>query len=307
MILNDRSQPLPAISVLILTRNRPASVTRAVASALEQDFTSFEVVVVDNGSSSNMQSLLLASLGEHDRLRVLRSERNLGAAGGRNFGTRHARGEILVFLDDDAVLLDPRTLSYTARFMNRRADAGALQYEIVSPEGEPLYPRAGVQDSRHPDITQTNHLVTAGCAVRRAAHSAAEGFPERFEVYYEDNYYAFAMILRGFRLYRTASVQVEHPAHVPRHGRDPVYYFNSARNLQWLYLRFFPIRAALPRIVRLEARRLREAWRHRHVSYWARGVVAGIRGAARYAWMQPKFTPTQIAYVLSLDRRLPDA
>jgi GT2 family glycosyltransferase len=298
--------PSPTMfSVVILTRDRAATLVKAVASALEQEYDSFEVVVVDNGSNTSVESVLLEAIGDDDRLRVVRSGKNLGAAGGRNFGGRHARGAILVFLDDDAVLLDPSTLSYTAKFMGSRSGAGALQYEIVSPEREPLYPSSGIADARDPNLIETNYLVTAGCAVRRSAHFAAEGFPEPFEIYYEDNYYAFAMIMHGFRIYRTAAISVEHPAHEPRHGRDPVYYFNAARNLNWLYLRFFPLRAALPPLLRVEARRLREAWRHRHVSHWARGMLAGALGAGGYLRMRPKFTSAQIKYVLSLERRVP--
>jgi GT2 family glycosyltransferase len=67
-----------------------------VASALPQ---AVEVVVVDNGSAGEEASAVASPLGAL----VVRSEVNLGFAGGVDLGLRHARGELVALLNDDAV------------------------------------------------------------------------------------------------------------------------------------------------------------------------------------------------------------
>ena len=80
-----------------------------LASALDQELDrdlvpgghdrGVEVLCIDNGSAEGVASALAAPTGA----RVLRSERNLGFAGGVNLGLRHARGRHIALLNDDAV------------------------------------------------------------------------------------------------------------------------------------------------------------------------------------------------------------
>jgi GT2 family glycosyltransferase/glycosyltransferase involved in cell wall biosynthesis len=93
----------PLVSVCIAHRDRPALLERALAHLMQQTYENIEIVIVDDGSR---RQDTLAKLDEIERrakrfaLRVVRSEnRYLGAA--RNLAARHARGEFLLFHDDD--------------------------------------------------------------------------------------------------------------------------------------------------------------------------------------------------------------
>lgn len=83
----------PDVTVVIPTRDRPALVTRAIASAVAQRDTAVEVVVVDDGSAK--------PLAVADGVRLVRHERSLGVAAARNAGIVAARGRWIAFLDDD--------------------------------------------------------------------------------------------------------------------------------------------------------------------------------------------------------------
>ena len=99
--LTGESQPL--VSVCLIHFNRPEFLTQALASLRAQDYPNFEVVLVDDGSTKPEAITFLASLEAEFKQRnwqIVRQEnRYLGAA--RNNGARHARGEFLVFMDDD--------------------------------------------------------------------------------------------------------------------------------------------------------------------------------------------------------------
>jgi GT2 family glycosyltransferase len=83
-------------SVIVLSRAPGDWLEAALRSVAEQ---ADEVVLVDNGSTDAQASEIGRRLGA----RVLRSETNLGYAGGVNLGARHASGEVLALLNDDAV------------------------------------------------------------------------------------------------------------------------------------------------------------------------------------------------------------
>lgn len=301
----------PLISVIILTRNRNREVMRAVASALAQSYNPFEVIVLDNASDRSPEPDLLERFGGDPRLRFLRSGRNLGAAGGRNHAVAAARGGYLLYLDDDARILDQYTLQYVARFFDRFPDAGALQFSAVAPDGEELYPDHGPRfDPDHPELTLMNYLLTCGCAVPRSAHDATGGFPEEMGVYYEDNHYAFALLRAGLAIYHTDAIRVEHPRDDARSGpRHRRFHFLKARNVTWLFLSFFPIGEALRFILRFQAGHLIEALRAGNAIAWLLGALAALPGVPRSIRRRPKLTPEQIARVHLLDRHrelLPD-
>lgn len=83
------------VSVIICTRNEGAMLPRTVASVLTATaFPSFEVVVVDDGSTDGSTDALPADA----RVRLVRGE-ELGLPAARNLGAAHARGDVVVFLD----------------------------------------------------------------------------------------------------------------------------------------------------------------------------------------------------------------
>lgn len=90
----------PAISVIILTHNRPALVRRAVASVLAQRGADAELLLIDNGSDAEGAAVCEALAAENPALRLLR--RDGGSIGaGRNAGLDAARGGYIAFIDDD--------------------------------------------------------------------------------------------------------------------------------------------------------------------------------------------------------------
>jgi glycosyltransferase involved in cell wall biosynthesis len=93
----------PRISVVIPTRNRPGAIVSCLDALAEQTMPpgSFEVVVVDDGSTSPL-IVDPARWVEKFPLMVIR-QGNTGPAGARNRGVAESRGEIIAFTDDDCL------------------------------------------------------------------------------------------------------------------------------------------------------------------------------------------------------------
>lgn len=86
-------------SIIIPNYNRAKVITKAIRSVLNQTYTNFELIVVDDCSIDN--SLLLISEIKDDRLKVFRLEKNSGAAAARNYGIEKAKGDYISLLDSD--------------------------------------------------------------------------------------------------------------------------------------------------------------------------------------------------------------
>src|SRR5881628_3332235 len=100
----------PIVSVIITTYNQGRYISETIHSAIEQDFDDREIIVVDDGSTDDTPTLVVA-FGQ--RVLYLR-QRNQGVAGSRNAGILQARGEFLAFLDGDD-LWEPHKLSRQVR------------------------------------------------------------------------------------------------------------------------------------------------------------------------------------------------
>jgi glycosyltransferase involved in cell wall biosynthesis len=97
--INQPSRVLLVSVIIPTTLDRPAFLRAALRSVLSQTVADFEVLVIDDGSTTN----LLPVLHEFDdhRIRYFRHDSRRGEAAARNTGIRSARGGYLAFLDDD--------------------------------------------------------------------------------------------------------------------------------------------------------------------------------------------------------------
>jgi len=85
------------VSVIITAYNEEKHIYKCLSTLELQTYKNMEIIVVDNGSTdcTNVISQVFK------KVRTLFLERNLGPGGGRNYGARKARGDILVFVDAD--------------------------------------------------------------------------------------------------------------------------------------------------------------------------------------------------------------
>jgi len=109
----------PLFSVIIPTRNRASLLPVALQSVLDQRFGAFETIVVDDGSSEEhalrYRALLKSVPNKVRQLTLVRTELGHGPSYVLNFGSAHALGEYLCFLDDDDQWTDPEHLARVAR------------------------------------------------------------------------------------------------------------------------------------------------------------------------------------------------
>jgi glycosyltransferase involved in cell wall biosynthesis len=87
------------ISVIIPNYNRAVPVIKAVNSVFNQTYKNYEVIVVDDCSTDD--SLLSISSINHPKLKVLKLNKNSGAAAARNFGILNSCGDYISLLDSD--------------------------------------------------------------------------------------------------------------------------------------------------------------------------------------------------------------
>jgi glycosyltransferase involved in cell wall biosynthesis len=88
------------VSVIIPAFNAERFIGETITSALSQTYRSFEIIVVDDGSSDQTASIVRQIQRRDNRLFLYQQE-NRGSADARNSGIAHSKGELIAFLDAD--------------------------------------------------------------------------------------------------------------------------------------------------------------------------------------------------------------
>ncbi len=115
------------VSVIIPTFNRAEKVVRAISSVLDQTFTDFELIVVDDGSIDGTER----TVGQFvDRIKYIPHPTNLGVSAARNIGIKNSRAPFIAFLDSDDHWL-PEKLEIQLKFFNTNTDALVCQTEEI--------------------------------------------------------------------------------------------------------------------------------------------------------------------------------
>ncbi|HEX2185335.1 MAG TPA: glycosyltransferase [Chloroflexota bacterium] len=227
----------PFISVVVPTYNRRASLLRLLPALGGQSYPAeqFEVIVVDDGSSDGTPDAV-RRLELPYRLHVLIQDTNQGPAAARNRGVEHARGVIVLFLDDDVVPL--------ADLVARHAQLHKVQLGVVvvGPMMAPReWPRPAWVRWEEDMLERQYHemlagkypctprqFYTANASLRRADFEAVGGFDPAFKRA-EDVELAYRLRDRGARFVFNPHAQVLHYA-----ARS----FASWRRAAYLYGRY---------------------------------------------------------------------
>ncbi|MBL8013008.1 MAG: glycosyltransferase [Candidatus Omnitrophica bacterium] len=123
------------VSVIIPTYNRGSLIARALNSVLSQSFKDFEIIVIDDGSKDNTQTVLNAFDG---KIRYV-YQANGGIARARNRGIELAKGAYIAFLDSDDYWA-PEKLAVQVKILDANPKVGIVygRMPIVNEAGDVL-------------------------------------------------------------------------------------------------------------------------------------------------------------------------
>ncbi len=91
----------PEVSIIIPTFNRVNLIEGSLRSVLNQTFQDFEVIIVDDGSTDNTDSLINELRKNDNRIKYIKHKFNKGGSAARNTGIKNALGKYIAFQDSD--------------------------------------------------------------------------------------------------------------------------------------------------------------------------------------------------------------
>ncbi len=243
---------LPLVSIISINYNYADATTEMLDSVVSNSYPNLEVIVVDNASTKPGFDQLLKKY-PFSNFQFVKSETNLGFAGGNNFGYQYASGDYIIFLNNDAVLTDGclenmvAALESNAKLglvspiiLNTKENSAApdiVQYAGTTPvhrvtgrnstvgENEPL-------SEKH---LKTETAYAHGCAMMapRSVIEKAGLIPEVFFLYYEELDWCERIKDADFEIGLVPESRVYHHESLTIGQDSPLktYYINRSRTL----------------------------------------------------------------------------
>lgn len=279
-------QNLPRVTAVMLAWGDEPVLVEAVRAVLASTGVSADVVLIDNGCTSDAVEILAPDPG----VTVVDPGLNTGFAGGCNLGAQHASGEFLAFVNGDAVVR-PDALAALVRVA---ADdtvglaSGSLRLydepEVMNSAGNPIHFSGlswagglGEPATAHDKPADVASATGAAVVCRADRYAALGGFCEPMFAYCEDAELSLRCWQRGWRVVYVPEAVVLHRYEFSRNDQK---FYLLERNRLFLLLTLFERRTLLvllPALLGLELAMLAVAAR----GGWWRQKVAGWRWLLR--------------------------
>jgi GT2 family glycosyltransferase len=202
----------PLASIIILGWGGEPYIAACLAALRRQTYPAMEVIVVDNGSPDRTAEIVARDFPE---VRLIRTEQNLGVAGGNNVGLRAARGEICVLINAD-VEVQPGWLAHLVGAMQADPQIGIAGAKLLYPDGTIQFAGGRIKPPRgytyhlgwhEPDrgqfdtTTDVDFITGASLAIRRRVLEQIGYEDEKFyPIDYEDPDMSYRARAAGFRV-----------------------------------------------------------------------------------------------------------
>ncbi len=221
----------PLISIIIPTRDNVPSLEKCLASIFQRTtYANFEVLIVDNGSVREETKALFDhwKSTEKDRVRVVPVDIPFNYSRLNNEGVRHAKGDILVLLNDDIEVISPGWLEEMAG-QAQRAKIGAVSAVLLYPDDTIQHAGlilgvGGVANHSHKFVPASSPgyfgrllisanyaAVTGACLmVNKKRYLDAGGLDEELAVAYNDVDFCLRLLRKGYRNIVLAHLRLYH-------------------------------------------------------------------------------------------------
>lgn len=211
----------PRVSVVMAAFNAESCIEETLKSALNQTFTDFEILVIDDGSTDGTVEILKRIAGVDPRCHWI-SQANRGPGAARNHGLKVARGELIAFLDHDD-LWHPDKLSLQIAMFDAQPDLAVVTCysTIIDENGYSLGWRLGgaIRGNVYHEMIEWD-MVSGGSVamVRRNALEKVSGYDEA--LLYREDWDLWIRLSRHFRFGTVTQPLVGFTRHTRNSSRE---------------------------------------------------------------------------------------
>lgn len=189
------------VSVIIANYNGKEFIGDCLDSLLNSTCQDLEIIIVDNGSTDGSLTYLQEKYRENKKVRIIRSEKQLYFTGGCNLGAKKAKGDLLFFLNSDAIV-EKNSIKELVNFMKIHGSRCLVQPKILWQDTPEIIDNIGGRYSilwggyavarnekdigQYEKAQQFDYVNATAMMLQRDFFYQLKGFNEAFRYFYED-------------------------------------------------------------------------------------------------------------------------
>lgn len=195
----------PLVSIIIPNKDEKETLKDCIESIRKKtEYENYEIIIVENNSTTEEIFQYYKELSQDPRIRLLRWKKEFNYSAINNYGVSHARGEYLLFLNNDVKIITPGWIKEILGVC-QRPEVGAVGVKLIYPDNTIQHAGCvigigGIAGHMFVDmpanrtgylhkasILQDMSAVTAACMMmKRTAFEEAGGFTEKLSVAFND-------------------------------------------------------------------------------------------------------------------------
>ena len=214
-------------SIIVPTYNRANLLKVAIQSVVDQTYTNWELIIVDDGSTDHTEQVV-AGFRQDLRIKYLH-QRNQERSLARNRGIEEASGSHICFLDDDDYLLVNHLMAFWEAIETSRSSLMIFSTGFYRKKGAQSYPSDQYLESRdgHPVRFAAFHFCSACTLCIPAVFLAEDQFAPSFR-HWQDTHLILRLLAK--HPFRQLPIHTYIYVHHPIMGSQTIYNFRDARD-----------------------------------------------------------------------------
>jgi GT2 family glycosyltransferase len=216
----------PLVSIIIVNYNGKRFLKECLSTVLESKYPNFEVIFVDNGSSDKSLDFVSSEFTKNKCLKIISNSRNLGFGPANNVGFKHAKGEYIVFLNNDTSV-EPEWLAILVEAIESDETIGLASSMLLNFDGRTIQ-SAGILKCDYitpsiwldmgkdyfkevyPKVFEVSSAIGAAMIAKREFLMQIGGFDPKYFYYYDDDYLSYRIWISGKRVVTVPRSKVRH-------------------------------------------------------------------------------------------------
>jgi len=215
----------PLVSIIIPTKNNERTLRRCIKS-LEENTTykNWEIIIIDNNSTEKLTKLYYDLLP----YKIISYNEPFNFSKMNNLAVKHAKGDLLLFLNDDTEIINPNSLEEMVRLCCQK-DVGAVGAKLVFSDqtiqhagiiflktGAGFHPFQRINEKlggyhNLMNVTKECSAVTGACLLtKKEIFERVNQFDESFDLYYGDADLCLKIIENGYHILYTPYAKLLH-------------------------------------------------------------------------------------------------
>lgn len=248
-LVDSKMEELPLISIIIVNYNGRTHLEKCLPSITKSKYEKYEVILVDNNSSDSSIEFVQKNYPSVD---VIKLDKNYGFAEPNNIGAKSAKGELLLFLNNDTIIT-PDSIAELINATKENPKVAIFQSLLLKPDGNidssgdfiDTYGRAYSSREKTNEIKNITSARGASMMVRKEVFWDLGGFDKNYFATFEDVDLGLRAWIWGYKVVLVPKSVVYHLGGQTIQKLDSLIIFHGVKNTLILRLTNFDIAFAV--------------------------------------------------------------